>query len=105
MFVFQGDLFEYNEDLQLVKNLFLDFFRGEQIDKISLQGLDKVIVVSADVPEGSDKAKIYFRVYCIDSWGSSLLTAFRSRVEEERRSQPTYRVTWAGPLHRFWIET
>lgn len=56
MFVFKGD-FETNPNLSKFKNLMLDFFRGEVLEKINLASLDRVIVVSVY------KSKIFFRHY------------------------------------------
>lgn len=59
MFVFAGEEFENNPDFSLAKNLILDFFRGDVLDKINLAGLDRVIVCTAV------KDKIHFRHYGI----------------------------------------
>jgi len=56
MFVFKGD-FDVNPDLGKLKNLLLDFFRGEVVEKLNLAGLDRVIVVTAH------KEKVFFRHY------------------------------------------
>jgi len=56
MFVFKGD-FETSPDMEKTKNLILDFFRGEVLEKINLASLDRVIVVTAH------KKKIFFRHY------------------------------------------
>ncbi|KAK8793393.1 hypothetical protein WA158_004752 [Blastocystis sp. Blastoise] len=73
-FIFQGDIWEYNEDYKLLKNLLLDFFRGEQIDKISLSGLDEVIVCSATFPDNGETPSFFLRVYVplLKKSGSSL---------------------------------
>ena len=61
-FIFKGSLFENDETYKEIKNMFLDVFRGEIFDKISMNGLDWVICVSVD-----DETKvIYFRPYCFD---------------------------------------
>lgn len=49
----------------LVKNMILDFFRGEEVDTINLTGLSYVIAVTAVGEESDEKPKIFFRVYCI----------------------------------------
>lgn len=59
MMVFNGDEFETNDDLALLKNLLLDYFRGDVLPKINLAGLDTVIVTTAA------NGKVYFRVYGI----------------------------------------
>ena len=38
MFVFAGEEFETNTEFALAKNLILDFFRGDVLDKINLAG-------------------------------------------------------------------
>jgi len=45
-FILIGSLFQTNETYKLIANLFVDFFRGEVIEKINLQGIDKVISLS-----------------------------------------------------------
>jgi len=59
MFVFQGGEFESNPDLKTFKNLLLDYFRGQVLDKINLAGLDRVVVCTAH------KSVVYFRHYGI----------------------------------------
>ncbi|KAI8806404.1 Brix domain-containing protein [Cladochytrium replicatum] len=57
--VFNGDLFATTEEYGKMRNMFLDFFRGEPTDAINLGGLEHVISITAD----SESRKIYFRVY------------------------------------------
>ncbi|KAJ4460608.1 putative ribosome production factor 2 [Paratrimastix pyriformis] len=59
-FVFQGDLFETDEVLGVLKNLFLDFFRAAQVPAVNISGLDHVIMVTAVSPK-----KVLFRHYTI----------------------------------------
>jgi len=59
MFIFQGSEFESNPDLKTFKNLLLDYFRGQVLDKINLAGLDRVVVCTAH------KSVVYFRHYGI----------------------------------------
>lgn len=59
MFIFQGAEFETNPELKTLKNLMLDYFRGQVMDKINLAGLDRVIVCTAH------KSVVYFRHYGI----------------------------------------
>ena len=47
MFLFQSDLWQYSERHVLLKNLLLDFFRGEEVSTINLTGLSYVISVTA----------------------------------------------------------
>ena len=62
MFLFQSDLWQYSERHMLVKNLILDFFRGEEVSTINLTGLSYVIAVTAIGDENDEKPKIFFRV-------------------------------------------
>ena len=59
MFIFQGSEFETNPDLKTFKNLILDYFRGQVLDKINLAGLDRVVVCTAH------KSVVAFRHYGI----------------------------------------
>ncbi|EPY51520.1 brix domain-containing protein Rpf2 [Schizosaccharomyces cryophilus OY26] len=66
MMLFQGPSFDSHPVFRHVKSLFLDFFRGEPIQKLDSAGLSYVIVVSAG--EASDDEtqalpKVNFRVY------------------------------------------
>merc|ERR1712137_904650 len=46
MVIFQGSGFQTNENLKRTKSLLLDFFGGGSPDKVLVQGLDQVVVVS-----------------------------------------------------------
>lgn len=58
-FLFLGELFDQKEEYKKLANLFLDFYRGELANKVCLNGLDWIIVLTATTD------KIYFRVYHI----------------------------------------
>ncbi|KAL5457547.1 hypothetical protein EMCRGX_G034818 [Ephydatia muelleri] len=58
-FVFSGDAFETDQDYIRLKNLFIDFFRGPDVTKVRLAGLDHVMSFSAV------DGKIYLRTYQI----------------------------------------
>lgn len=60
LFVFNGEPFETSEEYKVIKNMILDFYRGETIDKVCLTGLDHVISVSAD---SALPGKLFFRTY------------------------------------------
>ncbi|KAL1435902.1 hypothetical protein MTO96_010672 [Rhipicephalus appendiculatus] len=47
MLIFAGEQFEQNKELERLKNFFIDFFRGETAEAISLQGLEHVIMFTA----------------------------------------------------------
>ncbi|BFZ24729.1 hypothetical protein BsWGS_27767 [Bradybaena similaris] len=55
--VVSGEFFEDNDDNKRVKNLFIDFFRGENVNKVCLSGLEHVISIHAV------NGKIYIRNY------------------------------------------
>lgn len=50
MFVFVGEEFETNADFALAKNLILDFFRGDVLDKINLAGYSRTSYLSRVLP-------------------------------------------------------
>lgn len=54
-FVFLGEAFETQEKFRQLKEILLDFFRGEVVETINLSGLDRVIVCVAA------KEKVAFR--------------------------------------------
>ncbi|CAG5116098.1 unnamed protein product, partial [Candidula unifasciata] len=55
--VVSGEFFDENDDNKRLKNLFIDFFRGENVNKICLSGLEHVISIHAV------NGKIYIRNY------------------------------------------
>lgn len=56
---FLGEGFEKIPELKLVKNIFLDMFRGAVTDELSLKGIDRMIVIA------EAEGKVYFRQYII----------------------------------------
>lgn len=70
-FIFVGDGFTTDAALIQAKSLLLDFFRGRQVDKINLKGLDRVIfathVSDTPAPGSSEQssASILFRQYAV----------------------------------------
>ncbi|KAJ3411304.1 rRNA-binding ribosome biosynthesis protein rpf2 [Chytridiales sp. JEL 0842] len=46
--VFQGDLFEVNETYKSIKNVLVDFFRGEVADMVNLKGVNHVLGVTVE---------------------------------------------------------
>ncbi|KAK9448973.1 Brix domain-containing protein [Limtongia smithiae] len=78
MFSFVGPIFDSHPHYQMVKSMFLDFFRGEQISMMDLAGLQYIISVSASgdgnisVYSGdtSNLPPINFRVYKIKTYKS-----------------------------------
>ncbi|XP_060826744.1 ribosome production factor 2 homolog [Bombus pascuorum] len=47
LLVFNGELFENNYELSRIKNLFVDMFQREPVEKIRLQGLEHVLSFTA----------------------------------------------------------
>lgn len=62
LFMFSGEFFEITEEGRTLRNLLLDFYRGELLEKISLKGLEHVISVTADP---GTPGRIQFRVYLV----------------------------------------
>ncbi|GFR40757.1 hypothetical protein Agub_g1369, partial [Astrephomene gubernaculifera] len=58
--IFVGEKFESVPALALAKSLLLDMFRGEQIDRINLAGIDRVVMAVA-----LDDARLQLRQYAI----------------------------------------
>lgn len=55
--IFNGELFENNQEYNRIKNLFVDMFQREVVQKIRLQGLEHVLSFTAH------ENKIYIRSY------------------------------------------
>lgn len=65
-FLFNGEVFEQIEEYIKFKNLLIDFYNGEVVDKVNLAGLEHVITVTAGPSTSpTTPGKIYFRVYTI----------------------------------------
>ncbi|PIA17956.1 ribosome production factor 2 [Coemansia reversa NRRL 1564] len=64
LMVFNGEAFAQNEQMIRLKNILLDFFRGESADKVSLKGLECVITVTAG-PTGinGEPGLVFLRTY------------------------------------------
>ncbi|KAG2442290.1 hypothetical protein HXX76_002376 [Chlamydomonas incerta] len=60
LIIFMGEKFESVPALALAKSLLLDLFRGEQVDKINLAGIDRVVMAVA-----LDDARLQLRQYSI----------------------------------------
>eukprot|EP00823_Brevimastigomonas_motovehiculus_P006900 TRINITY_DN5922_c0_g1_i1.p1 TRINITY_DN5922_c0_g1~~TRINITY_DN5922_c0_g1_i1.p1 ORF type:complete len:360 (-),score=87.23 TRINITY_DN5922_c0_g1_i1:369-1448(-) len=58
MLVFNGDMFDLNPEFSLMKNFFIDFFRGEELEKISVEGLARVLSFTA-----TENKTIHIRQY------------------------------------------
>ncbi|KAJ2785269.1 rRNA-binding ribosome biosynthesis protein rpf2 [Coemansia javaensis] len=67
LMVFNGETFAQDERMILLKSLLLDFFRGEDSDRVSLKGLEHVITVTAG-PAGpnGEPGLVFLRTYTID---------------------------------------
>jgi len=75
LMVFAGTAFESTvpTPFTLAKSMLLDFFRGDQADKIDVEGLQHVIVVTADEPDSANtdpndpanKPVLHLRCYLI----------------------------------------
>lgn len=52
LIVFVGEKFESVPALQLAKSLLLDMFRGEQVDRINLAGIDRVVMAGGSLVDG-----------------------------------------------------
>ncbi|BFZ62179.1 rRNA-binding ribosome biosynthesis protein rpf2 [Saitoella coloradoensis] len=68
LMLFNGPIFDTHPDYKHAKSLFIDFFRGEQVQSIDVAGLQYIISVSAgeatdDVPH----PQINFRAYLIQT--------------------------------------
>ncbi|XP_023217303.1 ribosome production factor 2 homolog [Centruroides sculpturatus] len=74
LLLFVGELFE-DPIYQRLKNLLIDFFRGPEISMIRLQGLEHVIMITAD------DGKLYFRSYRIVMKKSGMKTPYIELIE------------------------
>eukprot|EP00808_Paulinella_micropora_P030842 g74998.t1 len=83
-FIFQGEAFESDDSLKLLKNLLLDFFRGEVLDKINLASLDRLLVITAQ------NGKALFRHYAV------LLKKSGSRIPRIELEEVGPRIDWTA---------
>jgi ribosome production factor 2 len=68
MMVFCGALFDVHPRYQHIKALLMDFFRGQIVDKMELDGLQHVICLTTPEQINTDDLPpINFRVYLIQS--------------------------------------
>lgn len=85
MLLFSGMPFESPSpnEYTLVKSFFIDFFKGEPMDKVDVEGLQYMVSISAqDTVDGEEaKPKIHLRVYLIKTKRSGQ-TLPRVEVEE-----------------------
>lgn len=58
MFAFVGEKFNTVPELQALKSIFLDFFRGQVVSNVMAKGLDRVILIVA-----LTDTKVVFRHY------------------------------------------
>lgn len=66
MVCFTGSLFDSAPEYQLVKSVFLDFFRGETVSAVDVEGLQYMINVSAAEPSDREtKPVVHLRVHSI----------------------------------------
>jgi len=61
--IFQGDAFDNDPKLAAIKNLFLDMFGHEAMQKVNLAGVEHAIVLTAQPAQGEKEGKIAFRHY------------------------------------------
>ncbi|CAG0895611.1 unnamed protein product [Darwinula stevensoni] len=78
--IFSGEAFQTEPQYQRLKNLFLDFFRGEEVTSVRLMGLEHVICITAV------EAKILLRCYHVQYKKSGSETP---RVELEEMGPAT----------------
>lgn len=51
LLLFNGDVWHLDAEGERLRNLFVDFFRGEEVERMSLSGIDHIMVFTAvDVP-------------------------------------------------------
>ncbi|KAJ1735035.1 rRNA-binding ribosome biosynthesis protein rpf2 [Coemansia biformis] len=67
LMIFNGESFAQDEKMILLKNLLLDFFRGEEADRLSLKGLEYVITVTTGPPgPNGEPGLVFLRTYTVD---------------------------------------
>ncbi|KAL3204557.1 hypothetical protein MRX96_011559 [Rhipicephalus microplus] len=90
MLLFAGEQFEQNKDLERLKNFFIDFFRGETAEAVSLQGLEHVIMFTAA------ENKITLRSYKVLLKKSGTKTP---RVKKKKNIEKTALGATMGRIH------
>ncbi|KAJ2759258.1 rRNA-binding ribosome biosynthesis protein rpf2 [Coemansia nantahalensis] len=67
LMVFHGETFAQNETMIMLKNILLDFFRGEEADRVSLKGLEYAITVTAGPPGANgEPGLVFLRTYTVE---------------------------------------
>jgi len=65
MLLFTGDVWERDEKMKGIKNLWLDFFRGETVKSVDVEGLQYVISFMAETPHDGETSVIHMRAWMV----------------------------------------
>ncbi|KAI9468543.1 rRNA-binding ribosome biosynthesis protein rpf2 [Coemansia sp. RSA 989] len=82
LMIFNGEAFSQDENLMLLKNILLDFFRGEAADMVSLKGLELVITVTAGPRKSNGEPGLVFLRTYTTSFKKSGVRQPRVELEE-----------------------
>ncbi|KAJ2821702.1 rRNA-binding ribosome biosynthesis protein rpf2 [Coemansia erecta] len=82
LMVFQGEQFAQDQDMMTLKNILLDFFRGEAADRVSLKGLEFVITVTAGPRDANGGPGLVFLRSYTTSFKKSGVRQPRVELEE-----------------------
>jgi len=66
MMAFLGDVWQLDETHSKLRNFLIDFFKGECVDKIVLNGLDHIISFTALRNPNDDKVTVHMRTYFVN---------------------------------------
>lgn len=87
MFTFNGGVFDTHPVYQHIKSLFLDFYRGQEVDLLDPASLQHVISISAEDVKEDDGGNevlptVYFRVYLLKTYKSNTPKVPRVELQE-----------------------
>jgi len=90
MLLFTGDVWERNNRMKGIKNLWLDFFRGETVKSVDVEGLQYVISFMAGPLQEGETPMVHMRAWMI-------------RTKKSGQKLPRVEVEETGPRMDLWV--
>lgn len=107
MMLFAGGVWEKNEEWRRLKSLWIDFFRGEEVTSVDVEGLQSLVSV-VGVEDANGKMKIMIRCHMLETKKSGVKGVPRVEVAEcgprldlvVRRAERGPDVIWSEAMRR-----